>query len=159
MLVEKTNVYVSNVNARKEGSGDNMPLALDIKVAFDTPRSFIDRLVPDQKSKFSDQFFTETGDVRLAQLFPIRFYQKIEDLSVGIYMGKKPTHFRPSKMTSIELTPQGGGYVNVSCTLQVYPTAVEAGKLDMLIKEVVPIEIDTLNKDIDDAGADATNVD
>ncbi len=157
MLIEKTNMMVTSVNPRKEGSGDGMQLASDIKVSFETPRGFIDRLVPDQEQTFSDQFFTDKGDVRLTHLYPIAVHHKLTEMRVSVYMGKKPTVFQPANMKDIYLTPMSGGYVGVSATLQVHPTPVESGKLDSVAKEVVGIEIESLTGDIESAGAEAAD--
>lgn len=156
-FVGKTPMYVSNVNPRKEGKGEGMRLASDIKVRFQAPRIIMDMLVPDQK-KWSDQFFSEDGGIRLTQLFPLRVYKKIEQMRVLIYLGtNKPMEFAPATISGgdggIQITPTDGGYCDVVCTLQVHPTVQESGKLDALAKEMVDIEI--LAGDIEDAGAEA----
>ena len=157
MLIERTNMLVTNVNPRKEGQGEGMTLASDLKVSFEVPRALMDKLVPDQERKFSDQFYTNNGDIRLTHLYPIAVHQTFEELNVAIYMSKQPTEFKPAKMKNVELEPLSGGYVRATATLQVHPTPIESGKLDNICKEVVEISIDTLTGDIEDAGADTTD--
>lgn len=156
MLIEKTNMMVTNVNPRKEGKGEGMTLASDIKVQFETPRVFMDKVVPDQERRWSDQFFTDKGDLRLTHLYPVHLYQKLKEMRVEVYMGKQPTVFVGATVTGIEMEPLSGGYVRVGATLQVHPTPAESGKLDSIAKEVVEIAIDTMTGDLH-AGTETTD--
>ena len=110
MLIERTNMLVTNVNPRKEGQGEGMTLASDLKVSFEVPRALMDKLVPDQERKFSDQFYTNNGDIRLTHLYPIAVHQTFEELNVAIYMSKQPTEFKPANgVERIGINPRPGG--------------------------------------------------
>lgn len=157
MLIERTNMLVTNVNPRKEGSGDGMTLASDVKVSFQAQRLLLDKLVPDQERKYSDQYFTDKGDVRLHQMFPIPIHMELKEMRAGIYFGNKPLDFKPVTIKGFSITPVSGGYLDVTCTLQLHPTVSESGKLDSLVKEVVPIEIEALTGDMINAGTETTD--
>lgn len=157
-FVEKTGMLVTNVNPRKEGSGDGMVLASDVKVSFQAPRAIMDKLVPLGEGRWSEQWFSENGDVRLTQLHPIKFHQKLQEMQVLMYFGKKPTQFSPVVVTGIEMTPTSGGYVDMVCTIQVHPTPAQSGTLDSIVKEVVDMEIHALTGDlVEDAGTETAN--
>jgi hypothetical protein len=162
-LIGRTPMHVTNVNNRMEGSGDGMVPASDIKVTFQTRRDFMDRLLPNQELRFSDVFYTQSGDTKLNAVYPINMQQTLEHMRVSIYMGRTPTVFEPAKIKGIAMSPVSGGYVDVCCTLQVHTSSDrQSGQLNYLLKSMVDVEIEALTGDMfsdgeEDAGPDTAD--
>lgn len=155
--VKRTKMNVTNVNPRKEGKGDGMRLASDVSVRFTAQRKFMDQVIPLQEGRFSSQFFADDGSTRLNQVYPIVFNKKITDLRVSVWLGTKPMVFEGAKIKdSMNMTPEDGGYLEVTAVLQLNPTTDQSGKLDDMTKEWIEMEIESLNADVeDDARAEA----
>ena len=159
VLLEGANVLITNTNPRKEGSGEGMRLASDVGIQCEVPRILIDKLVPDQKARFSDQFYDEAGDIRRAYLFPIAYHEKIEDLKAVFTIGRKKLEFDACVLASIRMTPIAGGYVQLKANVQVHPAGpLESGMLDEAAKCVVELDLATMTVDVEeDAGLAAAN--
>ena len=158
-FIDKTPMHVTNVNPRKEGSGDGAVLASDISVSFQIQRKFMDNLIPQQDRKFSDIFYGEDGALRETKIAPITYHDSIESLRVEVFAGRRPMVFDESKIKSIKMTPNTGGYIDVDAMIQVRPSEVESGKLDGLTKTVVPVQVTAMVEQADIEGDNVVKID
>ncbi len=160
-FIDKTPMQITNVNPRKQGSGEDGGVAAsDLSVLFQVRRDFMDQLIPQQDKRFSDIFYGEDGALRETRITPLKYHGEIESLRVTVHNGRRPLVFEEARMKNITMEPTSGGYIDVTALIQVLPASeVESGKLDFLCKNVVGIEVETMidHGDVEDAGADATN--
>ena len=153
MQFKKVRAEVKNVNSSPESHGDEQQYRSDIKLALAVPVDVVNRMLPG--GEFLEQFYVG-DDVRLESLFPIKFGKRLKDHRATLHFDDETMRFEPVKIKAGQLwTPLSGRAVSIEMTLQVYPdNPIESGRLDFLAQQWIDVEIEPLNKDIDDTADD-----
>lgn len=105
------NAEVRNLNVRRQASGDEWVRAIDVKImALAVPVGDISGAVPD----IEKHFYGKSGDVLLAEIFPLKVRHKIENVEAVI----GPVTLKGADVAKIEVTPQPGKMANVLLSIQ-----------------------------------------
>jgi hypothetical protein len=158
IALQKHPVKILHLNVRSELHGDEEKTAVDIKLGFDVPNSYLDLLAADLR----DALYDEPDDpdllgkdaehrthVRYPQLGTLKWAGKYESVGLHLHLGngrgKGDLLFVESKFGKLTVTPKEGGTCACIAQAQVLPTPDETAKLVGLLKHEVPATIDTSN--------------
>jgi hypothetical protein len=175
IALQKHPVKILHLNVRSEMHGDEEKTAIDIRLGFDVPNTYLETLGPGLR----DALYDEPGDpdllgkddehrthVRYPQLGTLKWAG--EYASVGLHLhlgngrGKGDMLFVESKFGRLTVTPKEGGTCACVARAQVLPTPEETAKLVSLLRHQVPATVDMTNavsagkdKDDDEDAGDA----
>lgn len=146
---------ILNLNVRTEKHGDEEKTAVDIKIGFDVPNSYLELLDgglrealyerPDDPDLLGDDPEHRTH-VRFPQLGTFKWAGEYESvgfhLQLGNGRGKGDLIFGDAKFGKLTLAPKEGGTCSCVARVQVLPTIDQTAKLVGLLKHQVPASID-----------------
>lgn len=160
IALQKHKVKILHLNVRSELHGDEEKTAVDIKLGFDVPNSYLDTLGIGLRGALyappDDQNMAVPGTdedhlthVRYPQLGTLKWAGEYSSVGFHLHLGngrgKGDLLFVESKLGKLAVTPKEGGTCACVARAQVLPTPDETAKLIGLLKHEVPATIDMSN--------------
>ncbi|WP_429336625.1 hypothetical protein [Paraburkholderia sp. 35.1] len=151
-------VKILHLNVRTELHGEEERTAVDIKIGFDLPNTYLDSLAdrlrdslyeaPDESDLLGDDARPSTH-VRFPQLGTLKWAGEYGSVGLHLHLGngrgKGDLIFTESKFGRLTIACKEGGTVACIARAQVLPSPEETAKLVGLLKREVPTTIDLTN--------------
>jgi hypothetical protein len=159
IALEKHPVKILHLNVRTEQHGDEERTAVDIKLGFDVPNTYLDSLGDGLRESLyeidpgADPSLLDEGDhlthVRYPQLGKQKWAGEWDAVGLHLHLGngrgKGDLLFVESTFGKFLFTAKEGGTCSCEARAQVLPTPDETAKLVGLLKRQVPATIDMSN--------------
>lgn len=141
MKLDQVVARVIDVNPRKEHHGEQLVLAIDVKLEANCQRPILD-----QFDAGLDAFLFGEHGPRFPEIGAVSWNREYERATVKI---NKHT-INDATIAKVALLPEVGDSVKVSFVATFYPATDMVGKLAELIKEDVSVTVEQTQKDLVD---------
>lgn len=143
MKLEQKVAKVLDVNPRKEHHGENLALAVDVKLSVNCDAEILDQLEP--TGKLREFLFGEHGP-RFPELGAVAWGREYERSTLKV----NKLELKDATVKKVSLEPGAGDSVKVNFTATLYPSQETVGKLANLIQEDVTVNLEQTQIDLVD---------